>query len=349
MPPVPALLERDEPLAALARALAAARTIGQLVTVSGEAGIGKSSLLAAFAEREASNARVFWGYCEALGTPRPLGPLLDIAAPLGGRTAAALVEGVPRHDVFAAFLADLARPATSIVAIFEDVHWADEATLDLLQYVGRRIGQTRAVVLVSYREDEVSADHPLHRVLGAWPHGAVHRIRLRPLSLAAVTQLTAGSRDARVVHDLTGGNPFFVTEVMNGAADAVPASVREAVLARRARLGAGARGVLDLVSVVPMRAEPALVAAALAPSPEDLEACVTAGLLVCHPQSIAFRHELARLAVLEALPSPRVQECHRRVLTELLARPDRERLLARIVHHAAFGMRRVRHPRCARR
>jgi DNA-binding CsgD family transcriptional regulator/tetratricopeptide (TPR) repeat protein len=331
---LPVLLEREESLAVLTRAFDGAGHTGQLVAVSGEAGIGKSSLLQAFAGRVASKARVLWGYCEALGTPRPLGPLLDMAPALGGRTADALAAGAPRHDVFAAFITDLMEPGAPIVAFFEDVHWADEATLDLLHYLGRRINHTRAVVVVSWRDHEVGADHSIHRVFGDWPHASVHRIPLRPLSLAAIEQLAAGTRDARAVHALTGGNPFFVTEVLTGTEDVVPVSVREAVLARRARLDAPARAVLDLVSVVPLRAELGVIVAALDPAIADVEACVTAGLLCCEPQAVSFRHELARLAVADALPSPRVQDCHRRVLAALIARSDREHLLARIVHHA---------------
>ena len=328
------LIEREDALAVLAHAIGLARATGQLVSVSGEAGVGKSSLLRAFAAREAPAIRVLWGYCEALGTPRPLGPLLDLAPGLGGRTAKALAAGSPPHDVFAAFVEDLARPASPIVAVFEDVHWADEATLDLLQYVGRRISHTRAVVAVSWRDDEVSADHPIYRVLGDW-RGGLHRIELRPLSVVAVEQLAAGARDARAVHALTGGNPFFVTELLSDAADTVPASVREAVLARRARLDAPARAVLDLVSVVPLRAELELISRALDSTASELESCVTAGLLQgSGPQAVSFRHELARLAVADSLPSPRVADCHRRVLKALVARPDREQVLARIVHHA---------------
>jgi DNA-binding CsgD family transcriptional regulator len=332
------LLERDDSFAVLACALKAAQTTGQLVAVCGEAGIGKSSLLQAFGGRDATMARVLWGYCEALGTPRPLGPLLDMAPGLEGRTAEALAARAPRHDLFAAFVDDLtqsaAQSATPIVTVFEDIHWADVATLDLLQYVGRRISHTRAVVVVSWRDEEVSADHAMHRVLGEWPHAAVHRIQLRPLSLPAIEQLAAGRRDAAAVHALTGGNPFFVTEVLSAEADTVPASVREAVLARRARLDAPARAVLDFVSVVPSKIELSLVLATLDPSTRDLEACVEAGLLRCEPRSLSFRHELARRAVADALSAPRVQDCHRRVLQALLARPDREQLLARIVHHA---------------
>src|SRR3954462_15635278 len=179
------LLERSEPLAVLARALAAARVAGQLVSLAGEAGIGKSSLLRAFAERHAGEARVLWGHCEALGTPRPLGPLLDIAAAAGGATAAAIATGRPRHELFAALIDDLADRAYPVVVVFEDVHWADEASFDLLQYVGRRIARTRAGVVITWRDDEVGADHPIHRVLGGLPHPDVHRIHLRGLSLEA--------------------------------------------------------------------------------------------------------------------------------------------------------------------
>ena len=328
------LLERDEPLAALSRALEAARESGRLVAVCGEAGIGKSSLLQAFAERHGS-VPCFWGGCEALGTPRPLGPLMDIAPQLAGATVELMARGAPRHEVFSAFVNDLADRRSVVCAIFEDIHWADEVTLDLLKYVGRRIHRTRALLIVTWRDDEVSADHAIHGMLGEWPHRAVRRVRLGPLSLAAVRQLAGESRDAEALRSTTGGNPFFVTEVLSGdAGDAVPASVREAVLARRAGLDDQARAVLDLVSVVPGRAECALIAAAAEPAPGALERCVTAGLLQSDPGIIAFRHELARLAVAGTLPGPRVEQLHRQVLGALLARPDRHNVLARIVHHA---------------
>ena len=331
---VTTLLERGEPLAMLRDVLDASRTSGQLVTVCGEAGIGKSSLLRAFADRESSGAGVLWGYCEALGTPRPLGPLLDIAGSLEGRTGDTLASGSPRHEVFAAVVEDLTRRTSPVVIVFEDVHWADAATFDLLQYLGRRIRPARAMVVVTWRDDEVSADHAIHRVVGEWPHASVHRLRLLPLSLAAVQTLADGGQDARAVYALTGGNPFFVAEVLSGDGDAVPASVREAVLARRARLAPSARAVIDLVSVIPFRAERSLVAVASGAEVADLEACVNAGLLHSDAQTVSFRHELARLAVADALSSPRVFDCHQRVLDALMARPDRTQVLARIVHHA---------------
>jgi DNA-binding CsgD family transcriptional regulator/tetratricopeptide (TPR) repeat protein len=329
------LLERDEPLSALSQALALARDRGRLVAISGEAGIGKSSLLEAFARRERANAEFLWGGCDALQTPSPLGPLVDMAAQVGGDTAERLVASVPRHDLFAAFVDDLTRRTRPAVVIFEDVHWADEATLDLLKYVGRRIDRTRALLVITWRDDEVDLDHAIHRLLGDWRPDTTLRIQLRSLSVDAVAQLAAGTRDGQTLHALTCGNPFFVTEVLSAADDGqVPITVRDAVLARRASLGVDARAVLDFVSIVPSRAELRLLDVALQPAAAAIEQCIAAGLLKSDPHAVTFRHELARLAVASALPAPRAHACHRRVLDALVTHFDRSAVLARIVHHA---------------
>ncbi|MEZ5288238.1 MAG: AAA family ATPase [Vicinamibacterales bacterium] len=328
------LLERDGPLAVLGEALEAARARGQLVSIAGEAGVGKTALLQAFAATLGADARVSWGHCEALGTPRPLGPLADMAPMLGGATERALDSGAPRHRVFAACLADLAAAPRTSVLVFEDVHWADEATLDLVQHLGNRLGSTPALIVVSWRDEEAGADHGIHRVFGGWPRRAVRRVALAPLSVESVGRLAGRARDARALHALTGGNPFFVTEIAEQQGDEVPASVRDAVLARRSRLDPAARDIVDLVSVVPARTELDLVDSLLAPPPGVLERCEQAGLLTCSQRFVAFRHELARLAVVEALPASRVRHLHQRVRRALDDRPDRDHVLPRIVHHA---------------
>src|SRR5262249_7516230 len=142
--PACTLLERDEALAALEQAFVEAGEQGRLVAVSGEAGIGKSALLEEFARRHQHNVDFLRGGCDALKTPSPLCPLFDMAAGLGQETTSYLRASVPRHELFATFLEDLAGRKRPVVVIFEDVHWADEATLDLLQYVGRRIDRTSA-------------------------------------------------------------------------------------------------------------------------------------------------------------------------------------------------------------
>src|SRR5262249_36295308 len=234
-------------------------------------------------------ATFLWGSCEALATPRPLGPLLDMASDLNGEVNALLASGAPSHQVFDAFAASVARRPPPIVVVFEDVHWADEATLDLLRYPSRRSHRTSALVIVTWRADEVGADHPLHRLLGELPAAATHRVTLQPLSLDAVRRMAGATYDARTVFALTSGNPFFVTEVLRAGGHVVPASVREAILARRACLPVEARQVLDLVSVVPARAEIEIVRANLTSAAEALMPVIEAGLLTFDGRMVGFR------------------------------------------------------------
>ena len=209
------LLERASFLDALAEYAAQARNgDGRLVLVSGESGIGKTALLEAF-QRRGGGARWLWGACDGLLTPRPLGPLFDIGPQAGGEFAGLCRRGAPRDRLFAAFAAELSSPVFTVVAM-EDLHWADEATVDLVSFLGRRLGRMAALVLVTYRDDEVGEDHPLRVVLGDLAtQRAIRRMRLPPLSAGAVRVL-AGHRDvdAAKLHRVTGGNPFYVTEIL---------------------------------------------------------------------------------------------------------------------------------------
>ena len=200
------LLERDLCLANLAEWLdAAAEGGGCIALVAGEAGIGKTVFLQEFARRQRT-ARVLWGACDALFTPRPLGPLHDMARQTQGALPMALNSGASRDVIFTAALDELEREKTLLV--FEDMHWADEATLDLLKYLGRRIHRTHALIVVSYRDDEVGSRHPLRHVIGDLPHAHLRRMLLSPLSEPAVAQLAKrAARPAKGLHSLTGGNP----------------------------------------------------------------------------------------------------------------------------------------------
>ncbi len=341
------LLERSDDLAELSGAFAAAANgAGTVALVTGEAGVGKSALLARLAADVAGpagaagggGARVLWGTCDALFTPRPLGPFHDIARQAGGRLLAAAAAPADREALFAAALDELQRGRAATLVVVEDAHWADEATLDLLKFLGRRIAATRALLAVTYRDDEVGPAHPLRLVLGELPRAAVRRVRLRPLSAAAVAALArqAGRPDAGL-HAATGGNPFYVTEVLAAVDDGIPATVRDAVLARAARLSPAARAVMELASVVPARIEPWLVRQLLDPPPGALEECGAVGMARLDDGALAFRHELARRAVEDALPADRRRALHAECLTALLARAgagDASVSAARLVHHA---------------
>jgi DNA-binding CsgD family transcriptional regulator/tetratricopeptide (TPR) repeat protein len=327
------LLEREPYLTELAGWLeAAAHTGGCIALISGEAGIGKTSLLQEFSRRQGS-ARVLWGACDDLFTPRPLAPLQDIARHTKGRLLAAIDSGATRERIFTAVLDELESGPTSLV-VFEDVHWADEATLDLLKFLGRRIQRTRALLTLTYRDDEVGMRHPLRFVLGDFPRAAVRRAPLPALSRPAVDQLA--QQAGRVLKDLygiTGGNPLFVTEALAADADSVPITVRDAVLTRAARLSPIARRIAELVSIVPGKAEAALLKQAGCLDEAGIESCLSIGMVRGEDGSLAFRHELARRAYEDSVAAVRQQELHAQVLAILAERPGTPPAL--LAHHAA--------------
>src|SRR5262249_3118278 len=252
------LLERSSLLDELSGLLASvADAGGRVVLVSGEAGIGKSALVRRFAGRHAAGTRVLTGACDPLLTPRALGPLHDIARQTGGRLAELLGVGGARGAGVPAFLGELEHKGQpGPVVVVEDAHWADEATLDLLVFAGRRLQRVPALLLVTFRDDELGADHPLRLALASLPQGMAHRVRLPPLSAGAVAELARRhGRSAVGLYALTGGNPLLVTELLAAGEPGVPRTIRDLVLARLARLPTTAQQAVRLVAVVPGRAE----------------------------------------------------------------------------------------------
>lgn len=331
------LLEREEALSALSDHMAnAASRRGALVFVGGEAGVGKTMLVQRFSESQRGDARVLTGSCDPMVTPRPLGPLMDMAVDLGEEIAQLIGSEGKRSAVFAAFLADIAGgPGPSLVT-FEDVHWADDSTLDLLRFLGRRLSNARCLVIATYRDDEVGPRHRLKTVLGdIATSAAVHRLGIRPLSASAVAMLAGGTDiDAVGLHRRTGGNPFFVTEILAAGQPGIPDTLRDAVLARASRLSPAARDALEAASVIGTRAETWLLLEVLGGSADAIEECLAAGVLESEPDAVSFRHELARETILESIASPRAIELHRRVLGALRRLPAERLDLARLLQHA---------------
>jgi predicted ATPase len=332
----PDLLEREAAQTMLLDALSAARGgEGRLVFVSGDAGIGKSALVRAFCA-EAPDARVLSGSCDGLRTPRPLGPFLDIADACGGALADTVAGGGSAQAVFEALVEELRSSRGETIALVEDVHWADEATLDVVRLLCRRAEQLGALVLVTYRTDELARTHSLRVVVGDLVTApGVLRVDLQPLSREAVAELAAPHGvDPSELHDRTAGNPFFVTEVLATGSAQVPATVRDAVLARVARLGDAARGVLDAVAVVPPRTELWLLGALAGDSLGAIEECLSSGVLRAEDRAVESRHELARMAVEESIDPHRRSSLHRAALAALREPADGHPDLARLAHHA---------------
>jgi DNA-binding CsgD family transcriptional regulator/tetratricopeptide (TPR) repeat protein len=324
------LLERETCLVSLARyADEARRGEGRLVLVSGEAGVGKTALVDQL-QNDLPDARWSWGACDGLFTPRPLGPLLDLAEQLGGELYELSRSGAARELLFRALLRQVSEPGTLNVLVVEDVHWADEATIDLLRFLGRRLRDTPVLIIVTYRDDGLVTDDLLRLALGDLSaQRSTRRVELAPLSADAVRVLAGGSGfDAAVLYRLTGGNPFYVTEVMQVGLKMVPSSARDAVLARAVRLGSGPREVLEVAALTGVRAELDLLTSVTGCSPQDVDQIMACGLLAEDGGSLRFRHEIARIAVEQSIPAYRRARIHARILAALgsLERGDDARM-----------------------
>jgi DNA-binding CsgD family transcriptional regulator len=330
------LLERGESLSLLADLLDGVRagSEGRLVLVGGEAGVGKTALLRRFCEMQGEAVRVFWGACQPLRTPRPLGPLVDVAEAIGGTLEDLVAEAGRPHDVAVALLQEL-RGRPPKVLVLEDVHWADEATLDVLAVLAGRVGSAPVLVLASYRDDELDRSEQLRFVLGELVRRP-GRVKVEPLSPAGVAALSEPyGIDGQGLYARTGGNPFFVTEVLAaGGGERIPDTVRDAVLARAARLSAPARRLLDAVAVVPGEAQLWLLEALAEEVVDRLEECLASGVLIAGRAHVVFRHELARLAVEEAISPERRVALHRAAVDALAAHGGDEPDFAALAHHA---------------
>ena len=331
------LVERDRELALLEDAFDEATTgRGRVALVTAEAGGGKTTLIDSFCTARTGGARVLRGACDALFTPRPLGPIHDFAANLGAELEQTLRgEAVP-YQVAAALIADLHHNAPTVLVV-EDVHWADEATLDVLRLLARRIAGERALIVLTYRDDSLDARHPLRVMLGEVASGlALTRVPLAPLSLQAVAQLAEPyGVDAGELYRVTGGNPFFVTEVCASGNGGIPATVRDSVLARASRLSSEARTLLDAVAIVPPQVELWLLEMLAGAYLTALQECLSSGMLIeAAAGSVAFRHELARLAIEELIEPRRRLSLHRAALAALAEPPEGIADAARLAHHA---------------
>lgn len=316
------LLERDTELAELNAAVADAR--GVVALVSGEAGAGKSALVRAFLDGLSPAVRVAVGGCDDLLAPRSLGPFRDMAEH-DPELAAALAD----DNVLPALLQVFSeRPS---VVVVEDIHWADDATLDAIRYLARRFPGIPAALVLTFRETGVDAGHPLRQLLGRMVGPSVRRLTLPPLTVDAVRRLGATAPGQAVeIHRVTQGNPFFVTEVLAAGGTGVPHTVRDAVLARLGKLSVPARALVERLSVIPSRAERSL-AENLADSGVLLEV-ERSGLVIGAETTVAFRHELVRQAIESALTAGERIQANKEVVDVLLDRPDVEP--SRLVHHA---------------
>ncbi|MDE3132129.1 MAG: AAA family ATPase [Acidobacteriota bacterium] len=332
------LLEREQQLDTLERCFDEVRAgDGRLVLVSGEAGIGKTTLVRRFCDGDAMDSPVLWGACDGLRTPRPLSPLIDIARVTGGELQVALDRGEKPAGCFDALRRELERRRRPVLVI-EDLHWADEATLDVMTMLARRIERVPALAIATCRSDGGPGSEALGDALGELQTvAAVTRVDLAPLSPSAVGVLVDDAQldlQAGELHALTSGNPFFVHEVLASGGRRLPATARDAILARATRLSADAQAVLEAIAVVPPRAEVWLLEALLGPRIALLDECLACGMIWADGAAVSFRHELTRVAIEERIAPHRRVGLHRAVLAALLEADGVQVDAARIAHHA---------------
>jgi DNA-binding CsgD family transcriptional regulator/tetratricopeptide (TPR) repeat protein len=327
-----ALLEREAELETLSAAWDSIRAggSGSVLLVAGESGIGKTWLVRSFAHGHVDEGQLLWGICDPLTTPRPLGPLHDVADRLPSHVRSALGSAEHGYQVFPEVHRALC--AAPYVLVVDDLQWADEATLELLRFLLRRIDVTRSLVVGTYRDEEVGADHPLMPLLGDVARSAAARtVPLRPLTPAAVGALLEETGlDPGHVHRLTGGNSFFVTEIASHPDGPLPVTVRDAVVARMQHLTPHQRSILMLLAVAP-NTIPDRSLHELGVDLPALQALSASGLMERSERGLRFRHELGRLAIEATVPPGAHASLHRQLLDALEAAGDDPAVLT---HHA---------------
>lgn len=332
------LVEREEQLSMLLSCSEVARGgSGRIIALGGEAGIGKSSLLQEFTRRSADQNSRIWGMCDALFTPRPLGPIHDIVQllPDFGRDWKD-DAGTKLFSRLLAYFSELEEPLTLII---EDVHWADIGTLDFIRFLGRRISLCPLLMVISFRDDELGRDHPLNRVLGDLPSNQLERMELQPLSLNAVQNMVSATQsEAKSLWRVTGGNPFFVSEILANKAQKkkmeVPESVQDAVHSRLSRLESSHRAFLISLSIIPVPIDPELHCHWMPEADHWLDQSVLQGILVeTVDGKLRFRHELARLATSKRCSSIELRALHKQRLDIMLEETDKYSF-AELMHHS---------------
>ncbi len=326
------LLERDQEHdileAQFSRALAGR---GGLVVVTGEPGAGKTSLVQQFAQQCADELPVLWGACDPLSTPRPLGPLHDIANQLDDAVRESIRDAAQPHEIFTAVHDYLCRHPS--VLVVDDLHWADQGTVDLLRFLLRRVGSTRTLLVGTVRDDELDVSHPMRALLGdvARSPDAI-TMQLQPLSVDAIaTMIDDRSVDPRHIEQLTGGNPFFVGEMLAHSGADLPTSVRDAILSRTTHLDDDAWDLLHLLACAP-EAIPDQLLTSLHVGLLPLRALDQAGLIRRGMRGVAFRHDLCRLAIATTVPPGADAAIHQRMITAIEGSAGADPAV--LVHHA---------------
>jgi DNA-binding CsgD family transcriptional regulator/tetratricopeptide (TPR) repeat protein len=359
---------------------------GHLVLVSGEAGIGKTSLVADLMRSTASQAVILAACCYDLTETPPYGPWIEIFRQLPWNGQPSTLSAIPfqvenqtaanRDELFVQVRETLGGRSAErpLVLVFDDLHWSDDASLDLLRFLARQVATLPILLVVTYRLEAITADHRLAALLPLVIREAqAVRIALGPLPPETIRELVCRryrlhphdvDRLTTDLHQRTSGNPFFVNELLRGyeetgllqeaagywilddlAPARLPLLLRQIVRNRIARLGEPAGELLAVAAVIGQEVPLALWAAVAQIDEETLlgvvERAVAARVLEENRQGqhVTFVHPLLREVLYEELLAARRRSWHRRIAEALTAEPEAD------ADAAAFHFRLADDPR----
>jgi len=333
------LLERDSYLHNLANCYQqVSNGNGHTVFLAGEAGVGKTSLVNHFIKSKEKEATIYSGACDSLFTPRPLGPLFDIAGQIGSDFASLVRNEKDRSQIFAVLIQELTKSNKPFILVFEDIHWADEATVDLIKFLARRIQRCHCLFLITYRDDEIHLRHPLKTLFADLPSNNFSKLTLERLSREAVNRLALakGYASGDEVYFLTSGNSFYVTEILANYSPGIPERVKDSVLAVFHSKEERMQALWELLSILPSRIEFGLVKQIEKEYPNGIDECIRSGVIVNRQEYLSFKHELYRIAIEESLSIYRRKALHQKVLKLLLDNPVLSANRSQLLHHARF-------------
>ncbi|MES1214610.1 MAG: AAA family ATPase [Bacteroidota bacterium] len=308
---------------------------GHTIFISGEAGIGKTSLLREFCKYQKNNCIIYHGACDALFTPRPLAPLFDIGWQMRSDFWDRNESAEDRAALFSRFMFELGNQNEMIILLFEDIHWADEATLDFIKFLARRITRLRCLFILTYRDNEIHSRHPLKSVMGQLPPDTFTRLQLTPLSKNAVDRM-AGEKgySGEDVYSISGGNPFYVTEILASYSAGIPDNIKDAVLSVYNRQERNTKDVWELLSVAPAGLETSLLAEAEPGYEQAIENSLESKILLLENGVVFFKHELYRRTLENSVSPFRRIALNKKILDVLLQGRDITGMIERIIHHA---------------
>ncbi len=331
-----ALIERDGFMASLQKHFEdISDGEGHCVFISGEAGIGKTALVKAFCKKQSDECSIYQGACDALFTPRPLAPLYDILWQVNKERWPTAPSSEERSALFPDFFQELSAKKGKLLIVFEDIHWADEGTLDFIRFFARRIYQLPCLFILTYRDDEIHSRHPLRNVLGQLPPDSFTKLVVTPLSKQAVVEMaTHKGYSGEDVYGISGGNPFYVNEILASYSPGVPDNIKDSILSVYERQKEGTKNAWQIWSVMPEGLEVDRVAKLKSALGKAIDHCFAISVIIVQNGKVVFKHELYRRTIEESLTPFKRMELNKIMLDLFLNSFEEKGEIERILHYA---------------